>query len=217
MHDEERKLSESTVLLTHVLHAILEQRRNEFEWFRSHEGLATKNDLFNLEKLLMATKQDLDAAIAALPLAVETAVEAALAPVIAAIEASNGAVDLQPEIDQLNALGGTVAAKVAADLTPKGAVTLDVIADLPVAQNAGIQTVNLSGIASSLKGAVLTVTAVSSNTAIVPNPDVAYTSPNATGSISFTPVAAQTGVSAVTVTVSDGTSKAVRVFTVTVA
>lgn len=67
----------------------------------------------------MATQADLNAAIAALPQAIETAVETALAPVIAAIESkAGGAIDLQPEIDQLNALGNTVAQKVAADLTP---------------------------------------------------------------------------------------------------
>lgn len=66
----------------------------------------------------MATKADLDAVIAALPAAIETAVETAVAPIIKAIQDSAGAPDLQSEIDLLNALGGTVAAKVAADLTP---------------------------------------------------------------------------------------------------
>jgi hypothetical protein len=207
MHDEEHKLSESISLLTRVLREIL-------EW-NAHNN---QKIIHRIEERLniMATKQDLDAAIAALPLAVETAVEAALAPVIAAIIASNGAVELQPEIDQLNALAGTVSAKIAADLTPKGAVTLDAIADLPVAKDAGIQTVGIAGISTTAKGATLSVTSVSSNTDVVPNPDVVYTNPDPSGSISFTPVASQTGVSAVTVTVTDGTSKAARVFTVTV-
>ena len=66
----------------------------------------------------MANQTDLDAAIAALPAAIETAVEAALAPVIAAIQAKAVNVDLSAEITSLNAIGATVATKVAADLTP---------------------------------------------------------------------------------------------------
>lgn len=63
----------------------------------------------------MATKEDLDAAIAALPAKMEAAIETAVQPIIDAIKAKGGP-DLQPEIDQLNALGDTVAAQVATDL-----------------------------------------------------------------------------------------------------
>ena len=49
----------------------------------------------------------------------------------------------------------------------------------------------------------LSVTATSDNTGLIPNPTVNYTSPNATGSISYTPVANQTGTAHVTVTVRD--------------
>lgn len=82
--------------------------------------MAILHELKQIKKRLqlMATQADLDAAIAALPAAIETAVEAALAPVIAAIEAKAGTTDFQPEIDQLNAVGATVAQKVASDLTP---------------------------------------------------------------------------------------------------
>ena len=71
---------------------------------------------------IMATQADLDAAIAALPAAIEAAVEAALAPVIAAIEAKAGTTDFSSEITSLNAIGATVGAKVAADLTPPSPV-----------------------------------------------------------------------------------------------
>lgn len=79
-----------------------------------------KHILHRIEERLkhMATKSDLDAVIAGLPAAIESAVETALVPVIQAIKDSGAAVELQPEIDQLNALGATVASKVAADLTP---------------------------------------------------------------------------------------------------
>lgn len=79
--------------------------------------------LKNIERKvnIMATKTDLDAAIAALPAAIETAVTAAVQPVIDAITAKSGPVDLQPEIDQLNGIAAAVSAKIAADLTPPAA------------------------------------------------------------------------------------------------
>ena len=50
-----------------------------------------------------------------------------------------------------------------------------------------IQTINLTGIAAGgSETQTLTVTATSSNPALIPNPTVTYTSPNATGSLSYT-------------------------------
>ena len=47
------------------------------------------------------------------------------------------------------------------------------------------------------------VTATSSNTGLIANPTVSYTSPNATGSLAYQPVANQSGTAHVTVTVRD--------------
>ena len=47
------------------------------------------------------------------------------------------------------------------------------------------------------------MTATSSNTALIPNPTVTYTSPDATGSLSYQPVANQSGTAVITVTVRD--------------
>lgn len=66
-------------------------------------------------KLMAATKEDLDAAIAALPAKLEAAIEAAVQPIIDSLKAKGP--DLQSEVDQLNGLGDTVSAQVAADLT----------------------------------------------------------------------------------------------------
>ena len=60
------------------------------------------------------------------------------------------------------------------------------------------------------------MTASSTNTALIPNPAVTYASPNATGSLTFTPVAGQSGTATVAVTVTDGLSATVRTFRVTV-
>jgi hypothetical protein len=84
--------------------------------------------------------------------------------------------------------------------------TLNPPADIALNENAGQQTVNLSGIASGAanENQTLTVTASSSNTGLIPTPTVTYTSPNTTGSIRFTPVANAYGAATVTVTVNDG-------------
>jgi oxalate decarboxylase/phosphoglucose isomerase-like protein (cupin superfamily) len=102
------------------------------------------------------------------------------------------------------------------------APTLDAIGNLSINKNAGLQTVTLSGITSGAanENQVLTVTAVSSTTGLIPNPTVHYTSANSTGSLTFTPVLNKTGTATITVTVKDGgTSNNIvtRTFTVTVA
>ncbi len=108
----------------------------------------------------------------------------------------------------------------AANLAP----TLDLIADRSILEDAGPQTVNLTGIsAGPNETQVLTVSATSNNLALIPNPTVTYTSPNATGSLAFTPVANASGAATITVTVQDnggtangGVDTFVRTFTVTV-
>jgi CSLREA domain-containing protein len=99
--------------------------------------------------------------------------------------------------------------------------TLNLIADPPVIlEDAGLQTVSLSGIsAGGGESQTLTVTALSNNTGLIPNPTVTYTSPNATGSLSYTPVANANGSAIITVTVDDGgtgTHTVTRIFTVNV-
>ena len=85
------------------------------------------------------------------------------------------------------------------------APTLNPLGDMTINEDAPAQTVNLSGIsAGGGESQTLMITAVSNNTALIPNPTVNYTSPNATGSISFTPLADQNGAATITVTVNDG-------------
>ena len=80
----------------------------------------------------------------------------------------------------------------------------DITNPAAIEENAGLQTVSLAGIADGDAGTQsLSVTATSDNTGLIPNPTVNYTSPNATGSISYTPVANQNGTAHVTVTVRD--------------
>jgi len=84
--------------------------------------------------------------------------------------------------------------------------TLDPIPDpAPLAENTGAQTIPLTGISAGGElSQTLTVTATSSNPALIPNPTITYTSPSETGSLTFTPTAGAVGSAVITVTVNDG-------------
>ncbi|MEP5105179.1 MAG: tandem-95 repeat protein, partial [Ekhidna sp.] len=99
--------------------------------------------------------------------------------------------------------------------------TLADIADpAAIDEDAIEQTINLSGIAAGGgESQTLTVTATSDNTALIPNPNVTYTSADATGSLAYTPVGDQSGTAVITVTVDDGqaaNNTVSKTFTVTV-
>jgi hypothetical protein len=109
-------------------------------------------------------------------------------------------------------------------LPVNNAPTLNPIPDPPaILENAGTQTVSLGGISTGGEVQTLTVTAVSSNPALIPNPTVSYTSPNATGTLTYAPVPNTFGTATITVTVKDdggtangGVDTVVQTFTVTV-
>ncbi len=118
-----------------------------------------------------------------------------------------------------SALSSEVSYTVPVSVVVNQPPTLNSINSLTLNENAGAQTVNLSGISSGGENQTLTVTAVSSNTGLIPNPSVNYASPNATGSLAFTPLANASGSAIVTVTVNDGGASnniVSKTFTVTV-
>ena len=84
--------------------------------------------------------------------------------------------------------------------------TINRLTTLTIDEDAGTQTVSLSGISAGPgnESQTLTITATSSDTSLIPNPGVSYTSPNSTGSLSFAPVANANGKASITVTVDDG-------------
>jgi hypothetical protein len=98
--------------------------------------------------------------------------------------------------------------------------TLDAITNVTINENAGTQTVTLTGIGSGpANGSALSVTAVSSDTTIIGAPTVSYTSPNSTGTVTFAPVTNASGAVTITVTVSSGSgteSQTSQTFTVNV-
>ncbi len=99
--------------------------------------------------------------------------------------------------------------------------TLNALAPMTVAEDAAEQSVPLAGIGTGAanESQTLVVTATSSDPAIVATPSIDFTSPNATGTLRFTPVANANGSATITVTVNDGGAEnptATRTFTVNV-
>jgi hypothetical protein len=84
--------------------------------------------------------------------------------------------------------------------------TLNALGGLTINENAGTQTVNLTGITSGSSNEVqtLTVTTTSSNTNLIRIPTVSYTSPNTNGTVNFAPVTNNIGTATITMTVNDG-------------
>jgi len=105
-------------------------------------------------------------------------------------------------------------------VAPNRPPTLGPISNLSIPQYAGLQTVGLSDITSGslTENQTLTVTAVSSDSTLIPNPTVNYVSAKTNGSLTFTPRNAN-GTAIITVTVNDGqalNNAVTRTFTVTV-
>ena len=84
------------------------------------------------------------------------------------------------------------------------APTIDTPSNVTINENAGQQTVNLTGItAGGGETQTLKVTASSNNTSLIATPTITYTSPNSTGTLTFTPAANTFGTATITVTVMD--------------
>ncbi|MBN1887593.1 MAG: tandem-95 repeat protein, partial [Thermoflexales bacterium] len=96
--------------------------------------------------------------------------------------------------------------------------TLDAIGNLVLDEDASTQTITMTGVSSGAanESQALGITAVSSNTALIPNPTVVYTSPQTSGLLRFTPVPDEWGTATIVVTVSDSVSTTVRTFLLTV-
>jgi hypothetical protein len=99
--------------------------------------------------------------------------------------------------------------------------TLNIINNLVINENAGAQTVNLTGINSGMVSGnpTLKITAASSNRALISALQIKYTSANPSGTLTFTPTKNAVGTTTVTVTVNNGAKSnniAIQTFTVTV-
>lgn len=130
----------------------------------------------------------------------------------------------QVRAEAVDDMGGrSVSAPVPITVSGLGGVTpeLDPISNLSILEDAGSQTVALSGIGPGDTNASgpLTIIAVTTNTNLISNPVINYTSPNAHGSLIFTPVANAFGTAVITVLVNNGqplSNMVARSFIVTV-
>lgn len=90
---------------------------------------------------------------------------------------------------------------LAGDVPP----TLDPIADITIDEDSSTQTIFLQGIsAGSGESQPLRVSAISSDTRVLPHPTINYTSPKTFAGLSFAPVPDASGTVTVTVQVEDG-------------
>jgi fibronectin type III domain protein/lipoprotein-associated protein len=135
---------------------------------------------------------------------------------------ASGTATITVTVNDGQALNNTVSRTFTVTVNPvNDPPTLNSINNLTLNPSAGLQTISLSGIGSGgiNESQTLAVTASSSNPGLIPAPAVTYSSPNATGTLKFTPVANATGTATITVTVSDGQTQnnlVTRTFTVTV-
>lgn len=91
-------------------------------------------------------------------------------------------------------------------VVPNQPPTINPINPMVLPENAGPQTVTLTGLGPGSPTEVqpLTITATSSNPSLIPTPVINYTDPSSTATLSFTPVTGATGSATVTVNVDDG-------------
>ncbi|ELR70224.1 RTX toxin [Fulvivirga imtechensis AK7] len=84
------------------------------------------------------------------------------------------------------------------------APTLDAVSSIVINENSGEQTINLSAITDNNGGTqTISIAATSDNSGLITDPVVTYSSPEAIGTISFTPIADQFGTATITIEVSD--------------
>jgi hypothetical protein len=101
-------------------------------------------------------------------------------------------------------------------VTPNIPPTLAGLANLTINEDAGAQTVLLTGIGSGGEIQTLTVTASATPQSLIPSIEAVYVSPRTTGTVSFVTAPNSWGTGVVNVTVSDGLAQTVRSFAVTV-
>jgi hypothetical protein len=106
-------------------------------------------------------------------------------------------------------------------IDPNQPPTLNPISSFFLTENAGAQTVDLSGISSGIVSGKQTVkiTAITSKSDLIPIPKVSYTSANSACTLTFTPKKNVTGTATITVTVNNGEKDnniITRTFTITI-
>ncbi len=133
-------------------------------------------------------------------------------------DVNSGALTTGPN-SETNLAGQTGSVTATASTPSKQPPTLAAIPNPSVIPpGAGQQTIALTGISVGANTTQpLTISAVSDNPGLVPNPTVNYTSPNASGTLTYTPVAGAQGTANITVTATDDGGTVSRTFKIQVA
>lgn len=100
----ENELAEALCAIAHELRELRKQKHIEFDWFRSHLELATKNDLKEMEKRIMASQAELTADLKAV-LAQQQKTSAEIATLQSSVDAQTVKI---AELEALVAQGGTI-------------------------------------------------------------------------------------------------------------
>ena len=107
--------------------------------------------------------------------------------------------------DAINGLGSDFRSIVITPVNHIPSFTLNASGTtIPLLENAGQQTINLTGISdgdNQMQGLTFTVT--SSNTAVIPTPVISYNSPDKTGVLTYTTAKNAFGLATITVTLTD--------------
>ncbi len=167
---------------------------------------------------ILFTVSDAEAPAASIEVSASSTNPALLPPGGIALGGSgaNRTVTLTPAKDQSGVATVSLAVKDGGGLTATNRFELTVlpvndpptlasIADITMNEDAPAKTINFAGITSGAanESQTLFVTATSSNPDLIPNPSVTYTSPQATGSLSFQPLANANGTATIILTVKD--------------
>jgi hypothetical protein len=163
-------------------------------------GSPTENQTLSISALSSNTR------IIPAPAVNYTNPNAAAVLTLAPVGGSYGSATITVMVDDGGAVSNTVIRSFTVTVLPvNNPPTLDPIGAMTIQENDGAQSVNLTGItAGSGESQRLSLSAVSSNPGLVPNPTVQYVSPNSTALLVFTPVTNAYGWAQLTVTVDDG-------------
>jgi hypothetical protein len=139
---------------------------------------------------------------------------------------ANRTVTVTPAVNQSGTATITITVSdVALTASDTFVLTVNPVNDAPTISDVANQTINPGGTAGPLAftvgdietvAASLTVTGSSSNTTLVPHGNIVFGGTGANRTVTVTPVANQSGVATISVTVSDGIFTAVETFTVEV-
>ncbi|MBA3845717.1 MAG: cadherin-like domain-containing protein [Planctomycetes bacterium] len=167
-------------------------------------GISDGGDSPSQSLTITATSSDLSVILN--PTVVYTAGASTGQLLFAPLPNASGTATITVSIADSGSPSGTVSTSFQVTVLPvNDGPGIDTPVDLAVNEDSGQRTISLTGISAGAANEtqILSVTALSSNTSIIPNPTITYTSPNTTGLLRFTPVANANGTVTILLRVQD--------------